>query len=160
MLGSFETSLVSAGTRAICKKGEEQYGVDIFDTHGEDPMYGAQCKLKEQWKSLAPKEIREEIEKAKTFPSKLDHYAILTTGKISGDAQLEIQAINREHRASGLFTDCRPQDRDGDPDKTQNQTSNAKAISAGHRRKSIMLFGELCVAEKGWVPLGPRLIKK
>jgi predicted Zn-dependent protease/transcription elongation GreA/GreB family factor len=93
-----------AGLERFAKKGEEQYGVDIFDTHGEDPMYGAQCKLKEQWKSLAPKEIREEVKKARTFPSKLDHYAILTTGKISGDAQLEIQAINREHKASGLFT--------------------------------------------------------
>ena len=92
------------GLERFAKKGEEQFGVDIFDTFGESPMYGAQCKLKEQWKSLDPSEIRDEVNKAKTFPSKLDHYAILTTGKISGAAQLAIQAINQEHRAAGLFT--------------------------------------------------------
>jgi hypothetical protein len=92
------------GLERFARKGEEQFGVDIFDTLGESPLYGAQCKLKEQWKSLDPAEIREEVKKAKIFPSKLDHYAILTTGKISGAAQLAIQAINQEHRAAGLFT--------------------------------------------------------
>lgn len=92
------------GLERFAKKGEQQFGVDIFDTLGENPLYGAQCKLKEPWKSLDPAEIREEVEKAETFPSKLDHYAILTTGKISGAAQLAIQAINQEHKAAGLFT--------------------------------------------------------
>src|SRR5208283_961546 len=92
------------GLERFAKKGEEQFGVDIFDTLGETPMYAAQCKLKEQGKSLQPGEIRDEVEKAKTFPSKLDHYAILTTGKISGEAQLAIQAINQQHRTAGLFT--------------------------------------------------------
>ena len=91
------------GLERFAKKGEDQYGVDIFDTLGETPQYAAQCKLKEQRKSLEPNEIRTEVEKAKTFPSKLDHYAILTTGKVSGQAQLTIQTINRDHRAAGLF---------------------------------------------------------
>src|ERR1035438_3716148 len=88
----------------FAKKGEEQFGVDIFDTLGESPMYAAQCKLKEQWKSLEPAEIREEVQKAEGFPAKLDHYAIMTTGKVSSVAQLAIQGINQEHRASGSFT--------------------------------------------------------
>jgi tetratricopeptide (TPR) repeat protein len=92
------------GLERFAHKGEEQFGVDIFDTLGESPLYAAQCKLKEQWKSLDPAEIRDEVKKAKAFPSKLDHYAILTTGKISGAAQLAVQAINQEHRATGLFT--------------------------------------------------------
>jgi hypothetical protein len=92
------------GLERFAKKGEGQFGLDIFDTLGEIPLYAAQCKLKEQWKSLAPSKIREEVEKAKTFPSRLDHYAILTTGKISGASQLAIQTINLEHRATGLFT--------------------------------------------------------
>ena len=91
------------GLERFAKKGEEQFGVDIFDTLGESPLYGAQCKLKERWKSLEPAEIREEVGKARTFPSKLDHYALLTTGKISGAAQLTVQSINQEHRAAGLF---------------------------------------------------------
>jgi predicted Zn-dependent protease/transcription elongation GreA/GreB family factor len=92
------------GLERFAKKGEEQFGVDIFDTLGESPMYGAQCKLKELWKSLDPGEIGDEVRKAKTFPSKLDYYAILTTGKISGAAQLAVQAINQQHRPAGLFT--------------------------------------------------------
>ena len=92
------------GLERFAKKGEGQFGVDIFDTLGENPLYAAQCKLKEPWKSLTSAEIRREVSKAETFPSRLDHYAILTTGKISGDAHLTIQAINQEHRAAGLFT--------------------------------------------------------
>jgi hypothetical protein len=93
-----------SGLERYGKRGEEQFGVDIFDTLGEIPTYGAQCKLKEQSKSLEPGEIRDEVRKAEKFPIKLDHYAILTTGKISGAAQLTIQALNQEHRAKGLFT--------------------------------------------------------
>ena len=92
------------GLELFGKKGEGQFGVDIFDTRGETPMYGAQCKLKERWKSLTKGEIRAEVEKAMTFPSKLDHYALLTTGKISGVTQLTVQTINLDHRAAGLFT--------------------------------------------------------
>jgi tetratricopeptide (TPR) repeat protein len=92
------------GLDRFAKKGEDQYGVDIFDTLGETPQYAAQCKLKAEWKSLAPKEILTEVKKAETFPSKLDHYAILTTGKISGAAQLAIAEINQQHKAAGLFT--------------------------------------------------------
>ncbi len=92
------------GLERFAKKGEGQFGVDIFDTLAESPLYAAQCKLKEQWKSLEPKEIRDEVKKAELFPSKLDHYAICTTAKISGASQLVIQAINEEHRAAGLFT--------------------------------------------------------
>ncbi|HWG21327.1 MAG TPA: hypothetical protein VG225_12425 [Terracidiphilus sp.] len=92
------------GLERFGKKGEEQFGVDIFDTLGECPMYGAQCKLKEASKSLEPAEIRTEVEKAEAFPAKLDHYAIMTTGKVSGAAQLTIQQINQKHRSAGSFT--------------------------------------------------------
>lgn len=92
------------GLERFGKKGEEQFGVDIFDTLGDSPMYGAQCKLKESTKSLEPAEIRKEVEKAESFPAKLDDYAIMTTGKVSGTAQLTIQQINQEHRAAGSFT--------------------------------------------------------
>ena len=93
-----------AGLERFGKRGERQYGVDILDTLGESPLYAAQCKLKEQWKTLEPAEILNEVNKAKNFPSKLDHYAILTSAKVSTAAQLEVQAINQQHRAAGLFT--------------------------------------------------------
>lgn len=92
------------GLERFGKKGERQFGVDILDTLGESPLYAAQCKLKEARKTLEPAEIRAEVDKAKLFPSKLDHYAILTSAKVSTAAQLAVQAINQEHREAGLFT--------------------------------------------------------
>jgi transcription elongation GreA/GreB family factor len=92
------------GLERFGKRGERQFGVDILDTLGESPLYAAQCKLKEQWKTLEPSEIETEVNKAKTFPSKLDHYVILTSAKVSTAAQLTVQAINQQHRAAGLFT--------------------------------------------------------
>ena len=70
------------GLQRFGKRGERQYGIDLLDTWAEDPVYVAQCKLKEVWKNLQPHEIEEEVDKAKTFPGALDHYAILTTAKI------------------------------------------------------------------------------
>jgi hypothetical protein len=50
------------------KRGEEQTGVDIIDVGGEEKLFGAQCKLKEEYKTLPPAEIEAEVNKAKTFP--------------------------------------------------------------------------------------------
>ena len=57
------------GLERFAKKGESQYGVDIFDTLGESPQYAAQCKLKEQGKSLEPAEIRAEVERLQLWSS-------------------------------------------------------------------------------------------
>src|ERR1019366_10730903 len=56
------------GLERFAKKGEHQFGVDIFDTLGQSPLYAAQCKLKEKGKSLGPAKIGAEVEKAKKFP--------------------------------------------------------------------------------------------
>jgi tetratricopeptide (TPR) repeat protein len=85
------------------KSGEEQSGVDILDLGGEIPLHAAQCKLKEADKSLPPAEIEDEVEKAKQFELKIGHYAILTTGKVSGQSQRKIVEINQLHKAQGLF---------------------------------------------------------
>ncbi len=78
-------------------------GIDILDLGGELPIYAAQCKLKEEHKSLLPSEIKEEVEKARAFAPALGKYAILTTGKVSTQAQLTIREINQSHKADGLF---------------------------------------------------------
>ena len=94
-----------SGLERFAKKGEEQFGVDIFDILGETPMYAAQCKLKEQGKSLQPGEINDEVDKAKTFPSKLDHYAILTTaGRFREKLNSPYRRSTSNTRAAGLFT--------------------------------------------------------
>lgn len=85
------------------KRGEEQTGVDIIDVGGEEKLYGAQCKLKEESKNLPPAEIEAEVNKAKTFRPPLDKYAILTTGKVSTQAQRKVRELNRDHRSTRLF---------------------------------------------------------
>ncbi len=85
------------------RRGERQNGVDILDLGGTLPLYAAQCKLKEEWKTLDAAEISAEVNKAKYFRPPLGYYAILTTAKVSTNSQLAVQAINHQHKNDGLF---------------------------------------------------------
>jgi hypothetical protein len=85
------------------KRGEDQSGVDILDLGGTEPLAAAQCKLKEEHKSLAPQEIGDEVDKAKGFELPIGKYAILTTGKVSTQAQLKVREINHAHIRDALF---------------------------------------------------------
>jgi hypothetical protein len=85
------------------KRGERQFGVDILDLSGETPLYAAQCKLKEEHKSLPPSDIQTEVAEAKKFIPPLGKYAILTTGKISTQSQKKVREINQAHKTAGLF---------------------------------------------------------
>jgi tetratricopeptide (TPR) repeat protein len=91
------------GLEIFGKRGERQYGIDILDLSGEAPVFAAQCKLKEEHKSLPPTEIQAEVDEAKKFATPLGKYAILTTGKVSTQSQLAVREINQNHRAQGLF---------------------------------------------------------
>lgn len=86
------------------KRGERQHGVDLIDTSGESPLFAAQCKRHEAHKTIPPQEIEDEVQKAIAFRPALDHYAILTTARVSAQAQKKIVEINQRHKSSGLFT--------------------------------------------------------
>jgi tetratricopeptide (TPR) repeat protein len=91
------------GLELFGKRGERQFGIDILDVGGEIPIYAAQCKLKEEHKSLPPTEIQNEVDEAKKFTPPLGKYAILTTAKVSTQAQRKVREINQSHKAQGLF---------------------------------------------------------
>jgi hypothetical protein len=91
------------GLEIFGKRGERQYGIDILDVSGETPVYAAQCKLKEEHKSLQAAEIQAEVDEVKKFATPLGKYAILTTGKVSTQSQMAVRDINQAHRAQGLF---------------------------------------------------------
>jgi tetratricopeptide (TPR) repeat protein len=84
------------------KRGEKQYGVDIIDMECSTPFKAGQCKHHEPDKSIPPKEIQEEVDKALTFDPPLDHYAILTTAWASTQAQNAIIRINKEHKSKNI----------------------------------------------------------
>jgi tetratricopeptide (TPR) repeat protein len=86
------------------KRGEAQFGIDILDISGSDPVRAAQCKLKEVHKSLSVTEIDCEVEKARTFTPSIGHFAILTTAKISTKQQRRVLEINQQHRKMGTFS--------------------------------------------------------
>jgi tetratricopeptide (TPR) repeat protein len=91
------------GLELFGKRGERQFGIDILDIGGQTPIYAAQCKLREEHKSLSPAEIQAEVDAAKQFRPPLGKYAILTTAKVSTQAQKKVRDINQVHRAAGLF---------------------------------------------------------
>jgi tetratricopeptide (TPR) repeat protein len=84
--------------------GQRQHGVDIVDPTFTTPFHAAQCKLRESHKLFRGKELRAEVDAAKQFTPKLDHYAIITTAKIPTETDDELIIINREHSQDGLFT--------------------------------------------------------
>ncbi len=85
------------------KRGERQFGIDVLDLGGQEPLYAAQAKLKEPHKSLPPKDIQHEVDLAKQFDPPLGKYGILTSGKVSTQAQRKVREINALHTTQGLF---------------------------------------------------------
>lgn len=85
-------------------RGERQDGIDIFDPTNTEPVHAAQCKLHDYGKTIPPKEIDDEVEKAKKYRPALGHYAILTTARKSRQADRKVTAINESHRQHGIFT--------------------------------------------------------
>jgi len=161
------------GLETFGKRGERQYGIDILDLSGETPVHAAQCKLKEEHKSLQPGEIQTEVDEAKKFPTPLGKYAILTTAKVSTQSQMKVRDINQTHKAQGLFE---VELRAGDP--KEGDTGIGRILAAKHsslasRRSAFWLsfvgwkpdsrcsaFATLISpsARRGWVHFGAALI--
>lgn len=92
------------GLDLYAKRGEKQHGVDIVEMTNALDARAAQCKLHEPTKNLQPAEITSEVQKVKSFPQPIQHYAICTTAKKTGLAQDRVMEINAEHAKQGLFT--------------------------------------------------------
>ena len=63
----------------------------------------SQCKHHDREKTIPPKEIQDEVDKALTFDPPLERYAILTTAKATVHDHNMALAINNAHRKKGLF---------------------------------------------------------
>lgn len=85
-------------------RGEGQDGVDIHDPSQTKPIRAAQCKLHDYGKTIPPKDIQAEVDKAKNHVPAIEQYTILTTAKKSKQADRKIAEINQLHQQQGLFT--------------------------------------------------------
>jgi hypothetical protein len=84
-------------------RGDAQLGIDIIDPSFSTPFRAAQCKHHEPDKTIPPKEIQEEVEKALSFSPPLEFYSILTSAKATVHAHNKVLEINQKHRARKLF---------------------------------------------------------
>ena len=91
------------GLEIFGNRGERQFGIDLLDLSGKEPLYAAQCKLKEGHKNLPPADIEAEVSQAKLFTPPLGKYGILTTAKVSTQAQRKVREINQAHKSQKLF---------------------------------------------------------
>jgi tetratricopeptide (TPR) repeat protein len=91
------------GLERYGSRGQRQNGVDILDLGGVNPLHAAQCKLREFGKKLSPTLIEEEVADALGFEFPIEKYGILTTAKVTTQAQLKVLEINQRHRELGLF---------------------------------------------------------
>jgi hypothetical protein len=55
------------GLEIYGKRGERQDGVDVLELGGDEPLYAAQCKLKEEWKSLEPRKSATRLLRRRSF---------------------------------------------------------------------------------------------
>jgi hypothetical protein len=91
------------GLERYGSRGQRQNGVDILDLGGVNPLHAAQCKLRELGKKLSPTTIEEEVTDALGFEFPIGKYGILTTAKVTTQAQKKVLEINQRHREAGLF---------------------------------------------------------
>ncbi len=69
----------------------------------ELPRFAFQCKHHAPHKTLPPKELEDEVIKAKTFPERIDEYIVFTTAKRGTKAQLKVSQLNVEQSAKQAF---------------------------------------------------------
>jgi tetratricopeptide (TPR) repeat protein len=85
------------------RRGQVQFGVDIFDPMVTTPHKAAQCKHHESHIVLGDTEVQNEVNKALNFKPPLKLFAILTTGKKSVDTDEMVRLINKRHAKAKLF---------------------------------------------------------
>lgn len=89
------------------RQGQKQNGVDIYGRpNGGNKWTGIQCKGKDNYseKTVTEKELREEVEKAKSFDPALSKYILATTGQRDQEVQKLARKITDEHSQEELFS--------------------------------------------------------
>ncbi|MCI0559665.1 MAG: hypothetical protein MN733_14325, partial [Nitrososphaera sp.] len=92
-------------TEKFGRKGQKQYGVDIYgrpvDLNGK--YRAAQCKLRTKQEQLTEPEIQAEVSDARQFPHELDTLIIVTDAPRDTHTQILIDQINQREMSRGGF---------------------------------------------------------
>ena len=88
-------------TRRVGRRGQPQYGVDIFVP---DKKIGIQCKKKALNDEVNNKELCDEVDKAKNFTLPLKRFILATTCKRDVKIQNKALLVSEEHRNQNLFS--------------------------------------------------------
>ncbi len=88
-------------TMRFGRRGQAQGGIDIVGTCNAR-THGAQCKARKD--ELSEKDLRDAVEKAKSFPRTLHLLVIATSAPRTTELQLVILEINQRHQSEGIFT--------------------------------------------------------
>ncbi|MPY19911.1 hypothetical protein [Paenibacillus glucanolyticus] len=82
--------------------GQTQYGVDLYIKTNANEIVGIQCK-KTVNDSIPIKTVEKEIKKAEQFQPILKHYYIATTAKRNARTQEQVNMLNQQRVADGIF---------------------------------------------------------
>ena len=86
------------------RSGQAQKGVDIYGRpECGERWAGVQCKVRNNQK-LTKRELRAEVEEAKSFEPQLSEYIIATTGRRDAKIQEIERCITADHQKEGLFS--------------------------------------------------------
>ena len=89
------------------RQGQAQHGVDVYGRPNLGTLWaGIQCKGKDNFadNTLTEKELRDEVDKAKSFKPNLSEYIIATTGVKDAKIEKIAREITDEHLKNGMFT--------------------------------------------------------
>lgn len=82
------------------RRGQRQFGVDLFGTRPDGALFGVQCK---NVASLSLEQIRKEIELAEGFEPSLERFCVVTSVDADARLQREIRVLSKERRSKALF---------------------------------------------------------
>lgn len=102
----FESEWQTDDARANGRSGQEQHGVDVYGTDRvHKKCVGVQCKGRSggYGKALKEKDLREEVEKAKSFHPPLDRFILATTAPNDARIQEVARELNEKNRKELLF---------------------------------------------------------
>lgn len=102
----FESEWKTDDARVNGRSGRQQNGVDVYGTDRvHNKWVGVQCKGRSAGfgKGLKEKELREEVEKAKSFRPALDRFILATTADNDARIQEVARELNEENRKEHLF---------------------------------------------------------